>query len=211
VRAAVCPRPWSKSDIKSLKNQLDWHVLFHELHYSRGAIRTSIKAPGARQAIVLKGLHNFCAMLVEREARDREAAEHFARTRVYGESTAEMVERFTRLANECLTDIVKLDWMIAKVHIEGLPREVETYMPGRVDKGGPPEHERECREAMMDDAHPYRGKKLPRKHRESIAKALMGNTRRRGKAANESTKAKMREVQKRRRKRGRQERMENGQ
>lgn len=152
VRAATHTRAWARGDVKSLKGQLDWHVLHYELYYSRAAIRASIEAPGARQRIVVSGLRGFRAMLVERERSQRDAADSFARTRVYGAATPEMVERFAGLADGCLADIAKLNWMIARVEIEGLPVEVEAYLPERVERGGPTEAERAygCRINRME-------------------------------------------------------------
>lgn len=84
-------------------------------------------------------------------------------------------------------------------HLEPVPHVVNVAR-GRV---GTEEHSRNVSKALMGDAHPHRGKKLPPEHRKSISKALMGNTYRRGKKASEETRAKMREAQRRRRERER--------
>lgn len=139
--AAKKPKRWTKKDISFLKNKLLFFVLFHEMYWPRDRIRAVIEEH--RHTIVLGGVRSFRGLLADRSKSYRESVEHFrTHPSVYGNSTPEIIERFTRLADECDADVAKLDQMIERVEAEGLPPEVLEHMPERVDRGGTPDHER---------------------------------------------------------------------
>lgn len=72
---------------------------------------------------------NFKNLLTVRAKEDRETAEHARVTDVHGSLSEEITERFTKLADECDKDIARIDHLLERIEVEGLPEEVENYMP----------------------------------------------------------------------------------
>jgi hypothetical protein len=118
---------WTKTDIRTLRQQIDTFALFNR---AADAETFASIIDANRVAIILSGLRVFRAMFSERETKDREAAEHFrTHPNIYGDSTPEMIERFTGLAADAAKAGRKLDAIVKHVETEPLPDDVATYQP----------------------------------------------------------------------------------
>jgi len=83
-----------------------------------------------RAAIVCSGIAELGAIALDRANKNQDAADHFAaHPKVYGKSTPEIIERFTRLAKEDRKDVKRAELLIARIETEGLPPEVVDYDP----------------------------------------------------------------------------------
>lgn len=121
------PKKWTKKDIKTLCGQLDSFWVYNRMYYPSEAIARVIGEK--RQDIVIGNLRGFQNMVRERAQKDREGAEHARTSGVWGKSTDEMVQRFTKGAEESEKSVAKIDQLIARIEAEGLPPEVAEYMP----------------------------------------------------------------------------------
>lgn len=120
-------KKWTKKDIKSLCSQLDSVWLFERMYYPSAVICDVIEKN--RKKLVINGLRGFQNMARERGQRERETVEHAKTSGVWGNGTQEMIERFTKLAEESEKDVAKIDALVARIELEGLPPEVEAYLP----------------------------------------------------------------------------------
>ena len=119
---------WTKTDLRTLRSQIDGFALFNGLYHSPEAIRSAIEAE--RLAIVLDGLRSFRETLRDRAERNRGASEHFAANPgIYGDSTPEMIERFAGLAAGDERAVARLDRLLVRVEVDGLPEGVVDYVP----------------------------------------------------------------------------------
>lgn len=121
---------WTKTAIRSLCSQVDSFWLGHRLGLRPERVPAFVDFIRAnRVAIVVGGLRSFRGLLGSRMTSQRETAEHARTSGVWGLSTDEIVERFTKLAAGTGRDLAKVDALIARVEAEGLPDEVVGYLP----------------------------------------------------------------------------------
>lgn len=122
-------KPWTKTALRALTQQIDMFVLSNRLYVPTDAIRRDVEA--RRLEITLSGLRGFAAMLSERAESSRGTARHAeANPHIWGDSTPEMIERFSVLAKGEQKDADKCAALVARLEAVGLPAEVATYFPG---------------------------------------------------------------------------------
>jgi hypothetical protein len=119
---------WFKKDIKFLCDQIDYFAMWWALYRKKEVIRMMIEEK--RSEIVVGQVEGFRKMLQERADRDLESANN-ARDNpdVWEDSTEEMIERFMGLYNEEMKAIKRINGLLARIKAEGLPPEVDSYLP----------------------------------------------------------------------------------
>jgi diphthamide synthase (EF-2-diphthine--ammonia ligase) len=126
----MAAKRWTKTAIRSLCAQIDSFWLEHRLGLRQERVPAFVDfIRENRLAIVVGGLRSFRGLLDSRMVSQRETAEHARTSGVWGSSTAEIVERFMKLAAGTGRDLAKIDALIARVEAEGLPDEVIGYLP----------------------------------------------------------------------------------
>jgi plasmid stabilization system protein ParE len=118
---------WTKKAIREMQSQIDSFVLVREMYAKREDLRAALERNGARRAVVLSGLRSWIAMLTERAKQEREAHEAWLRL-----NAPEVAERMKRIAEDNEKAIVYVRKLIERIDAEGLPEEVETYVPMRI-------------------------------------------------------------------------------
>jgi hypothetical protein len=126
---------WTKKDIRTLCATLDTFALLNRpltdalsAHTeAEGRIRAAIAAK--RQDIVLADLRSTRARLAERYSKTCECIGNALVRNIYGNSTAEFVERFKAQACEEDEAAKKAEELVLRVVREGLPPEVVAYDP----------------------------------------------------------------------------------
>jgi hypothetical protein len=85
-----------------------------------------------RPLVVCHGIAELGGIAQEREQKDLDFVEHLRiHPHVYGTSTPEMIERFSKSAAENHKTVMKAEALIAKIEAEGLPPEVLSFDPVR--------------------------------------------------------------------------------
>ena len=119
---------WTKTDVRTLRSQLDGFVLENRMYHPMERICSAVAS--RRSEIVVGGLRGFRGLFEERAAKNEQAWRHFeSHLAVYGSSTPEMIERFKGLADKDAKAAAKTGKLIARVEAEGLPAEVVGYAP----------------------------------------------------------------------------------
>ncbi len=122
---------WTKRDLKLLRDQLEHFVTFHSLYRTTAEITLLIE--GNRLTIIIGGLRSLRETYAERAERNREAVVHFERNPgIYGNSTPEMIERFSGFADDDAKAVWKIDRVLGRLESEGLPSEVSDFTPDRL-------------------------------------------------------------------------------
>lgn len=127
---------WTKKDIKTLCGTLSTFWLINrplgdslaERQRARDEVLRYLAEN--RTEIVVAGLSEHIVRSAERERENRDTAAHFsAHPEVYGSANPEMIERFTKLADEEHKAADKLAALIFKVQTAELPPEVISFDP----------------------------------------------------------------------------------
>ena len=127
---------WAKKDIKVLQQCIDSFWLYNrplsdshsDYQQALAAVRQHLDKH--RAEIVCGGIAELGGIASERAQKNQEAADHFAEhPEVYGKSAPEMIERFSRFAEEDRKDVKRAQMLIARVQTEGLPPEVMSHDP----------------------------------------------------------------------------------
>ncbi len=123
---------WTKVEIKAMTGAIDSTLYTMGGPEPRDGFRDQFTALLATQRteVVREGIGMLRGIAAEREKKDADAAVHFrVHPEVYGDSTPEMIERFTGLAEEARKDVARADALLAKIEASGLPAEVVGYDP----------------------------------------------------------------------------------
>lgn len=133
------PKKWTKKDIKTLCAQLDTAWLkFRPLdgmfspdpYEKRSRSFVSQLTERTRLELVLAGLRSMRDMHAERYRKNCESIGNaIARPKVWGDSSAEIIERFTKSAREEDASHAAYEALVLRVVNEGLPDEVNAYDP----------------------------------------------------------------------------------
>lgn len=118
---------WSKREVKAVRSALDGFALTMQSFYPASALRAELAA--RRRARAVEGI----ARLVE--IRDRycdealATAAHAKSSRVWGDSTEEMFDRFTTLAAEHEKVAAWYRALAARLEAGEFPPELDDYLP----------------------------------------------------------------------------------
>lgn len=128
------PKPWRKYELKQLRGAIDHWWLSMSLYLRPGVTKADVFAAmpaGERQRIVASHFRGFGAMLSDRAKKSRETSAHYESKRgVEGwGDVSEVVERFRVLAAEDEEAAIKCAGLVQRVEAEGLPAELESYIP----------------------------------------------------------------------------------
>lgn len=129
-------KKWTKKDLASLKAALAHWWLFNKMYLRPGLTCANVFARmplEERQRIVVGQFKGDANMFEERALEHcghRMTHEHAkANPHIWGDSTAEIIERFQRLERETLAAAAKLRALAERVESEGLPAEVVEFVP----------------------------------------------------------------------------------
>lgn len=130
---------YTKKDINTLKTILNGAILeSRPLGDSisarvEWAARIREKLPSLRYEIIVAGLKSSVAVAHSRAYEYEKTASHFtANPQVYGKSTKEVVDRFAGYGAREIKSVASLGKLLRKVCVEGLPFELQTYVPDMV-------------------------------------------------------------------------------
>lgn len=116
------PKPWTKGDRKRVWGAVDSWRSCNRPDPSRGRLAELPTDPALLVAIAKSWLGGLKGLGAERAQKNREFVQHLHdHPNVYGKSTPEMVERFTKLAEADEKGVSQLDKLIARLDAEGMP------------------------------------------------------------------------------------------
>jgi hypothetical protein len=129
-------KAWTKKDIKVLCQAISTFWLVNRplgdslAEHERALAEVRAYLAEHREEVVCAGVAELGGIAAERARQNQETAYHFrSHPEVYGKSTPEMIERFTRFAAENHRDLAWAEKLVARVQAEGLPPEVVAFDP----------------------------------------------------------------------------------
>lgn len=131
----TAPAKWTRAEISSMTGMLDTFWLLHRNPDGSDAanaavrVREHLAIERNRTHAVLAGIRGARATSAKRYGENCEAIGNALVRKIYGDSTAEFVERFTKLAKEEDASERAAEAMLHKVLDHGLPPEVLAYDP----------------------------------------------------------------------------------
>lgn len=120
---------WFKKDLRFLAGCVETYVLKYDM-YVHLSKKEEFKAfvRDNLEKIVLEESQEFEAMLREREVDYRKTSQHFEKNpEIYGDSTPEMIKRFSDLADQAQKDADRVKGLRLRIESEGLPDLSEFY------------------------------------------------------------------------------------
>lgn len=120
-------KKWTKKAIGTMTGILDGVWLQERMYHPAEKIRGAIESQRLR--LVMSGLEAHVRISTERAKEHQDTANHARTSGIWGASTEEMFQRFVGYARDEQKATEKLRILLARVEAEGLPPEVETYLP----------------------------------------------------------------------------------
>lgn len=132
-RCSVPVEPqWTRADRHVIERAIRGWWTTWVFYAKPGVTKTDVfaKMPeGERARIVITHLRDLQAMHDKRADDYWVAAENARTTTAWGEFSTELVERFTKLAENSRTLAVKVGTLAARISLEGLPADLLGYVP----------------------------------------------------------------------------------